>query len=96
VTQGIEMASLVSMNRKSFLVAAIAGVAFASALLAPPRSSGQAATDDPILTALIGDVTAQQVVLAENQTKMDVKLAAIGENLRLARIYSGRVGGKTP
>ncbi len=76
------------------LVVALAGAALATALFAPPRSNGQATVDDPALTLLLNDVAAQQAVLADNQTKIDIKLAAIGENLRLARIYSGRVGGK--
>ena len=85
------------MNLKSVLVATLAGAALGSALLAPPRINGQAATgDDPALTALLTEVTTQQVAVAENQTKIDTKLAAIGENLRLARIYVGRGGGKVP
>ena len=85
------------MNPKSLLVAALAGVALVSALLVPTRSIGQAATgDDPALTALLNDVTAQQAIVADNQAKIDAKLAAIGENLRLARIYVGRGGGKVP
>jgi len=96
MAQGIELASMQSMNPKSLAVVALAGTAFASALLAPLRSSGQAAGDDPALTAILTAVTAQQATLAENQAKIDLKLAGIGENLRLARIYVGRGGGKTP
>ncbi len=84
------------MNPKSLVVVALAGAALASALLAPPHSSGQAAGDDPVLTALLNEVTVQQAALADNQTKIDAKLAAIAENLRLARIYAGRAGGKVP
>ena len=84
------------MNAKSLVAVALAGAALASALVAPPRSIGQAAVDDPILTLLLNDVTAQQASLAENQAKIDLKLAAIAENLRLGRIYVGRGGGKVP
>ena len=87
------------MNANSLLVAALAGAALASALLAPAQSNGQAAAvvvDDPVVNALLIDVAAQQAVQAENQAKIDLKLAAIGENLRLARIYVGRGGGKVP
>ncbi len=91
------MASVVSMNPKSLLVVALAGVALGSALLAPQRSDGQLGGDDPVvLTALLNEVTAQQAVVAENQAQIDVKLTAIGETLRLARIYVGRGGGKVP
>lgn len=84
------------MNAKSLLVVALAGAAIASALVAPPSSSGQAAVDDPVLNLLVTDVTTQQATLVDNQTKIDAKLAAIGESLRLARIYVGRGGGKVP
>ena len=85
------------MNPKSLLVAALAGLAVASVLLAPPQSNGQAAAgDDPALLALVNDVTVQQAAFADNQAKIDAKLAAISENLRLARIYVGRGGGKVP
>lgn len=82
------------MNFSSLTVFALAGAALASALLKPPHSSGQAAEIDPALTALCNEVAAQQVVLADHQTKMDAKLASISENVRLARIYAARSGGK--
>ena len=84
------------MNAKSLLVAALAGAAVVSAFLAPTQSNGQAAVDDPALTVLLNDVTAQQTTLAENQARIDAKLATIGENLRIARIFVGRGGGKVP
>jgi hypothetical protein len=96
IAQGIKMASVGGMNAKSLLVVALAGAAFGSALLAPTRSNGQAAADDPALTVLLNDVTVQQTTLAENQARIDAKLASIGENLRLARIFVGRGGGKVP
>ena len=44
------------------------------------------------LLALVKEVQTQQATIAENQTKIDAKLAAIAEALRLARIYSSRSG----
>lgn len=44
------------------------------------------------LVALAKEVQAQQAAIAENQTKIDAKLAAIAEALRLAKIYSSRSG----
>jgi hypothetical protein len=44
------------------------------------------------LVALAKEVQAQQAAIAENQTKIDAKLAAIAETLRLAKIYSSRSG----
>jgi hypothetical protein len=78
------------MNPKSLAVSALAVAAIAFALLAPPRSIGQAATDDAAVAALITELTAQQAVIVDNQAKIDAKLAIIGENVRQARIYSGR------
>ena len=35
-------------------------------------------------------VQAQQTAMAENQTKIDEKLAAVAENVRVARLYATR------
>jgi organic hydroperoxide reductase OsmC/OhrA len=43
--------------------------------------------------ALVKEVQGQQKTIAENQGKIDEKLATIAEALRVARIYSSR-GGK--
>ncbi|HEY2615172.1 MAG TPA: hypothetical protein VGI42_05645 [Chthoniobacterales bacterium] len=48
---------------------------------------------DQQLLALVKEVQTQQITIAENQAKIDAKLAAIAEYLRLAQIYSSR-GGK--
>jgi hypothetical protein len=42
------------------------------------------------LLALIKEVQAQQAQLAENQAKIEEKLAAVAETIRTARIYSKR------
>lgn len=64
----------------------------ATALLAISASVAQ--TPDPNqeakLLALIKDVQTQQAQLAENQAKIDEKLAAVSESVRTARIYSKR------
>jgi hypothetical protein len=41
---------------------------------------------------LIKEVQAQQVVIADNQAKIDAKLVALAEAIRVARIYSSRGG----
>ena len=84
------------MNPKSLALPVLAAAALAVALVVPAPSIGQAATDDQTLNALLLEVTKQQAALADNQSKIDVKLAAVAENLRIARIYAGRGGGKTP
>ena len=45
-------------------------------------------------TQLITEVAAQQTTILENQSQIDEKLAAIGEDVRVARIFVGRGGGK--
>ena len=44
------------------------------------------------LSALIKEVQAQQVTIAQNQAKIDEKLATLGETIREARIFSSRGG----
>jgi hypothetical protein len=42
--------------------------------------------------ALIKEIQAQQVVIADNQAKIDAKLVTLGEAIRVAKIYSSRGG----
>jgi hypothetical protein len=42
------------------------------------------------LLALIKEVQAQQAQIADNQAKIDSKLAEVAESIRVARIYSKR------
>jgi hypothetical protein len=44
--------------------------------------------------AVVREVQNQQVAIAENQVKIEAKLATIAEYLRVARIYASRGGGK--
>lgn len=60
---------------------------FASAALAVDPQSDR---DEQQLAALTKEVQAQQRAMADNQKKIDEKLGAIAEALRLARIYAGR------
>ena len=65
---------------------------FAVTLLALPF--GVAQTPDPNqeqkLLALIKEVQTQQAQLAENQAKIEEKLAEVAETIRTARIYTKR------
>jgi hypothetical protein len=45
------------------------------------------------LLAVAKEVQIQQVAIAENQVKIDAKLATIADHLRIARIFSSRGGG---
>jgi hypothetical protein len=64
------------------------------ALLLPIASLSVAQTPDTNqeqkLLALIKEVQTQQTQLAENQTKIEEKLAAVAETIRTARIYTKR------
>ena len=55
-------------------------------------SAGQTpdANQEQKLLALIKEVQTQQAQLAENQTKIEEKLAEVAETVRTARIYSKR------
>ncbi|HEY2712186.1 MAG TPA: hypothetical protein VGI60_06705 [Chthoniobacterales bacterium] len=44
------------------------------------------------LDALLQQVQAQQQQIAENQAKIDAKLASLAEAIRVARIYASRGG----
>jgi hypothetical protein len=60
-------------------------------------TSGYAQTpankDEQDLLTLIEDVKGQQAQIAENEGKIDAKMAEVNEAVRLARIFAGR-GGK--
>jgi uncharacterized ion transporter superfamily protein YfcC len=82
------------MKLKSILGFAFVAIAFALGLV--PSSSGQAGGEDPLLNPLIDELAKQQAAIVENQNAIDTKLAIIAEDLRVARIFVGRGGGKTP
>jgi hypothetical protein len=61
-----------------------------SVLAAEPAKENEREAEQ--LLALVKEVQTQQATIAENQVKIDAKMAAIAEALRLARIYSSRSG----
>ncbi|MEI8340391.1 MAG: hypothetical protein WCH43_02515 [Verrucomicrobiota bacterium] len=86
------------MKTKPIFLAMMGSGVIAVSLLAPVFSTGQTvamtqpdAASKP-LAALIQEVQAQQKTIADNQAKIDGKLATISENLRQARIYVTRGG----
>jgi hypothetical protein len=46
------------------------------------------------LLKAVTELTQQQAQIADNQTKIDGKIADLGETIRVARIYMSRAGGK--
>lgn len=71
------------------------GMAALGGWLALPReTNAQADAEATAVATLLTELVAQQTVIAENQTRIDEKIAAIAEEIRVARIYAGRGGGK--
>lgn len=80
------------MKSKQAFTLCLVAVAIAMAF-AFPRSTQGDQTYDPALSTLVDDLQTQQKTLADNQAKIDAKLATITESLRQARIFVSR-GGK--
>jgi hypothetical protein len=84
------------MKPKSLAVSLFGCAVLAAATLIPGESSGQAgAQEEALVQQTLAEVAAQQTLISENQGKIDEKVAQVAEEVRLARIYAGRVGGKT-
>ncbi len=81
------------MSPKPVLCTLAAAAALFALIAFPPPSQGQAHGDDALISQILVEVTAQQTVIAENQTKIDEKIALIAEDVRIARIFASRVGG---
>jgi hypothetical protein len=62
------------------------------ALLASARAADPAGAQDQQLVAIVKEIQAQQVAIADNQTKIDAKLVTVAEAVRTARIYASRGG----
>ena len=65
-----------------------------SLLVGAPAAEAPSASQPQVqqVLAVAKEVQVQQVAIAENQAKIDAKLATIAEYLRVARIYSSRGG----
>lgn len=61
--------------------------------LAAAGPAAEAPNETQQVVALVKEVQAQQVTIAENQAKIEAKLAIIAETVRVAKIYASR-GGK--
>jgi hypothetical protein len=78
------------MNFKSLLVPALGAVGLTAAVLMPTHSKAEVGPDDPAFINLLRDVSAQQTTITDNQKSIDDKIAAIAEDVRLARNFSAR------
>ncbi len=64
--------------------------AFFSLALLVTGPAAEAPSAAQQILAVVKEVQSQQVAIAENQAKIDAKLATIAEYIRVARIYSSR------
>jgi hypothetical protein len=71
----------------ALIVTCLLGAAVCSPAAEPSKESER---DQQQVLALAKELQGQQAAIADNQTKIDAKMAAIAEALRLARIYSTR------
>jgi hypothetical protein len=76
------------------LPALIALLSLTLLLAAPAAEAPDASKQQEQVLVAVKEVRGQQAAIAENQAKIDAKLATIAESLRVARIYSSRGGGK--
>jgi hypothetical protein len=67
-----------------------------SLLVAAPAAEAPSASQPQVqqVLAVTKEVQVQQAAIAENQAKINAKLATITDYIRLARIYATRAGGK--
>ena len=63
-----------------------------AAFPSPAAAESSAPPDAEHVLALVKEVQAQQAVIAGNETKINEKLVALAETIRVARIYSSRGG----
>jgi hypothetical protein len=63
-----------------------------SFLVAAPAAEAPTAIREQVeqVLAVAKAVQVQQAAIAENQAKIDAKLAAVAENIRVARLYATR------
>jgi hypothetical protein len=79
-----------SLHAMKHLVAIILLVV--ALLMAPVGAQTPIPKEVDELNALIKEVQAQQAEIAENQVKIDEKLATLAETIREARLFSSRGG----
>ena len=58
----------------------------------PLRAQAPDANEPQQLLAVVRELQAQQAQIADNQTKIEAKLADLAETIRVARIFAGKAG----
>jgi hypothetical protein len=69
---------------------AVCFITIATALVWPARAQDKSAQ----LIAAVNALKQQEAEIADNQGKLDQKIAEVGETVRVARIFMSRAGGK--
>lgn len=72
------------------LAAALSISLSGSAFGAELANNAQAARQ--LTLKLVKEVQAQQIMIAENQAKIDAKVAALGEQIQVAKVFASRAG----
>ena len=73
-------------------LSAIASITVCLLLINPTVAQTPNPKEADELNTLISEVQAQQKEIAENQAKIDEKIATLNETMREARIFSSRSG----
>ena len=71
-------------------LAPVLGISFL--LLGSIHGADPANPQDQQLIAAVKEIQTQQAQIADNQAKIEAKLATVAEAVRVARIYSSRSG----
>ena len=77
---------------KRIVRTAIVAMGLLTVPLLPAVEPVPTAAEQQQVLAVIKQIQTQQATIAENQAKIDEKMAAVAEAIRVARIYSSRGG----
>ena len=77
---------------KRIIRTAIVAMGLLTVPLLPAVEPVPSAAEQQRVLAMIKEIQTQQATIAENHAKIDEKLAAVAEAIRVARIYSSRGG----
>ena len=73
----------------ALIIICLSGAVVAASAAEPAKDADR---DQQQLAALTKEIQGQQTAMADNQAKIDAKMATIAEALRLAKIYASRSG----
>ncbi len=92
-TEEYLLLKLFAMKKNCVLFALMTVGTVLTLFVSPLRTHGQSEAQGNQIDLLLQEVGQQQITIANNQAIIDEKLAAIDENLRVARIFVSRAGG---